>query len=163
MASDLYDKLTRDLLQGRENGTNYQTLKTALWRAVKSDPDRHLEMFFANWFNHNWARPLEALVGSRRAPRAAKAPPTVAELKAKRKDDANLRGLALMNIFLSDGETRLKDATGKQVRQELGWFQVIAKHVKPNEIVGRKLTAQQLFNLREQTDDIALPPRSRAA
>jgi hypothetical protein len=61
-------------------------------------------------------------------------------------------GLALMNMFLSDGETRLKDATGRQVREEAGWLQLIAKHVRPNEIVGRKLTAEQLFNLKIQAE-----------
>jgi len=58
--------------------------------------------------------------------------------------------MALMNMLLSDGKTRLKDATGEQVRREAGWLMLVAKHVKPHQIVGRVLTAEQLANLREQ-------------
>jgi len=32
----------------------------------------------------------------------------------------------------------------------LGWLKLLCKWVKPKEIVGRKLTAEQLGNLREQ-------------
>lgn len=147
----------RDLQTARETQVNYKTAKASIWKTVQSDTNRYLEMFFNNWFNHNWTRSLDEMKKERK-PYKARKKPTPEEVKAQRKADANLRGIALMNMFLSDGETRLKDATGKQVRQELGWFQVIAKYVKPNEIVGRKLTAAQLFNLREQTSDITKPP-----
>jgi hypothetical protein len=150
----------RDLKVARETEVNYKTAKADIWRQVQTDKERYLEMFFSNWFNNNWARPLNEFREPK--PYQARKKPTPEELKAQRKADANLRGNALMNMFLSDGETRLKDATGKQIRQELGWFQVIAKYVKPNEIVGRKLTAQQVANLREQTNDITKPPRGRA-
>lgn len=149
MADDLYDKLLRDLVRGRDREENYKTVKDSIWQEIKADPDRYLKMFFNNWFNNNWARqPIEF---KKRAPYQPKKPLSPEQLKEQRKHDANLRGIALMNVFLSDGETRLKDATGQQIRNEIGWMQLIAKHVKPNEIVGKKLTAQQLFNLKEQS------------
>lgn len=145
MADNLYDGLLRDLIDAKNNEVNYQTAKDELWEKVAKDKDRYLKMFFHNWFNHNWSRDFQdKAYKSRRE--------TPAQAKERRKEDANLRGLALMNSFLSDGETRLKDATGQQVRNELGWFQLIAKYVKPHEIVGRKLTAQQLYNLKIQAE-----------
>ena len=142
MANDLYDSLTRDLFRGRDTGVNYQTLKAQLRDVVNEDKDRYLTMFFNNWFNHNWSRPIpeESRQQKRPAPYKPRPKPTADELREQRKADANLRGIALMNMFLSDGETRLKDATGAQIRQEIGWLQLIAKYVKPKEIVGRKLT-----------------------
>lgn len=154
MANDLYDRLMQNLTAAKDRDENYKTAKADLWRQVSSEKDRYFEMFFNNWFNNNWAK-----TRSRRYKPRKKLTPE--GLRAQRKEDTNLRGIALMNTFLSDGETRLKDATGAQVRQELGWFQVIAKHVKPNEIVGRKLTAEQLYNLKVQTSDITKPPRNR--
>ena len=155
MADDLYDSLMRDLRKSRDNGVNYKTAKATLRKIVDEDPERYLTMFFNNWFNNNWARkPVEESAPRRATAQPAaykpRPKPTASELREQRKADANLRGLALMNMFLSDGETRLKDATGKQVRQESGWLILIAKHVKPTEIVGRKLTAEQLSNLKEQ-------------
>lgn len=143
MANDLYDRLMRDLITAKNTGDNYKSTKDELWRMVFADKDRYLEMFFHNWFNANWSR-------SEIKPYKPKSKPTPAQTKERRKADANLRGIALMNMFLSDGETRLKDATGHQIRNECGWLQLIAKHVKPNQIVGRVLTAQQLFNLKTQ-------------
>jgi hypothetical protein len=152
MADDLYDKLKHDLLEARENGVNYQTAKAELWQAVWSDQERHLRMFFNNWFNSNWARQINETNGAPKPPKSYKRrKPTAQEQRERRKRDANNRGVTLMNMFLSDGETRLKDATGAQVRGEFGWLKLIAKFVKPTEIVGKKLTAQQLFNLKEQS------------
>lgn len=153
MADDLYDNLMRDLRKSRDGGVNYKTAKAQLRKTVDGDKDRYLTMFFNNWFNNNWARkPIEEhSPRSRVRPYKPRPKPTAEEVRAQRKADANLRGIALMNMFLSDGETRLKDATGAQVKRECGWFQLIAKHVKPNEVVGRKLTAEQLFNLKEQS------------
>jgi hypothetical protein len=146
MANDLYDRLTRDLFTAKNTGENYKDAKENLWNMVQADSPRYLEMFFNNWFNNNWAR------GEVVKPYKPRKPQTPAQVKERRKSDANLRGLALMNMFLSDGETRLKDATGRQVRAETGWLQLIAKHVKPNEIVGKKLTAEQLANLKIQSE-----------
>lgn len=160
MANDLYDKLTQTLRSGRDQGTNYQTVKAELWEAVEAEPERYLKMFFHNWFNNNWARPVDETDRLRRKPKPyqPRKKQTPEEIREQRKRDANLRGIALMNVFLSDGETRIKDATGTQIRAEGGWFQLIAKHVKPNEIVGKKLTAEQLFNLKVQSE-----PNERAA
>ncbi len=160
MANDLYDRLTQSLRRGRDQGTNYQTLKAELWRTVEADPDKYLQMFFHNWFNNNWARPIDETNKRRLKPKPyrPKKQQTPEEIREQRKRDANLRGIALMNVFLSDGETRIKDATGAQIRQESGWFQLIAKRVKPNEIVGKKLTAEQLFNLKVQSE-----PKDQAA
>lgn len=146
MADNLYDKLLADLVRAKDAGDNYKSVKDELWATVLTDKDRYLTMFFANWFNNNWARDTAI------KPYKERAKPTPQELKQRRKSDSNLRGIALMNMFLSDGETRLKDATGAQIKLEGGWFLLIAKHVKPTEIVGRKLTAQQLFNLRIQAE-----------
>jgi hypothetical protein len=157
MANDLYDRLLLQLKRAREREANYETAKAEIWETVTANKDKYLEMFFHNWFNLNWTRPLESI--ARSFEYKAKPKPSPEKIKEQRKLDANLRGITLMNMFLSDGETRLKDATGKQVRQEAGWLQNIAKHVKPNEIVGRKLTAVQIFNLREQT----LPSQGKAA
>jgi hypothetical protein len=150
MANDLYDRILRDLITAKNTGDNYKTAKDALWKIVCEDRERYLEMFFHNWFNVNWAREIKPYKPRRK--------PTATQVKERRKADANLRGIALMNMFLSDGETRLKDATGQQVRNETGWLQLVCKHVKPHEIVGRKLTAQQLFNLKEQAT-----PKDKAA
>lgn len=165
MANDLYDKLTKTLHIGRDRGTNYQTLKADLWRTVEADAEKYLQMFFHNWFNNNWSKPIDLEAKKHQSrrnkpykPYQAKKPVTPEELREQRKRDANLRGIALMNVFLSDGETRIKDATGTQIRQETGWLQLIAKHVKPNEIVGKKLTAEQLFNLKIQSE-----PKDQAA
>jgi hypothetical protein len=146
MANDLYDRLLRDLVTAKNTGDNYKSAKDALWLIVSEDKDRYLEMFFHNWFNANWSREIHI------KPYKPQSKPNPAQVRERRKADANLRGLALMNGFLSDGETRVKDATGAQIRQESGWFQLIAKHVKPNEIVGKKLTAEQLFNLKIQSE-----------
>lgn len=154
MANDLYDKLMLDLYNGKESGTNYKTLKASIWRTVKTDSDRYLEMFFSNWFNNNWSRAVLLAKRRKTKSRKLKKSLTPEQLKEQRRADANLRGIALMNMFLSDGETRLKDATGTQIRGECGWLQLIAKHVKPNEIVGKKLTAEQLFNLKIQSEPI---------
>lgn len=145
MANDLYDRLIRDLVSAKNSGQNYKTAKDEIWETILLDKERYLTMFFNNWFNNNWAR---TEITKTYKPRTK---PTPAQVKERRKSDANMRGLALMNMFLSDGETRLKDATGQQIRNEFGWMQLIAKYVKPNEIVGKKLTAQQLFNLKEQS------------
>lgn len=145
MANDLYDRLLRDLITAKNTGDNYKTAKEAVWEIVCQDKERYLEMFFHNWFNANWTREIK--------PYKPRLKSTAAQIKERRKSDANLRGLALMNMFLSDGETRLKDATGQQIRNELGWFQLIAKYVKPHEIVGKKLTAEQLYNLKTQAED----------
>lgn len=153
MADHLYDRLLRDLLTAKNADENYQTAKQRLWEVVTADAERHLTMFFHNWFNHHWTKehpPMKPY-----SPRAR----TTEQVKERRKADANLRGLQLMNMFLLDGETRLKDATGKQIRTEAGWLQLIAKHVKPHETVGRVLTAQQLFNLKIQAE----PKGSKAA
>lgn len=152
MADDLYDRLMRDLITAKNTGENYKTAKDALWEIVTADQERHLKMFFHNWFNHNWAKDHSVRPYQRRDK------PTPEQTKKRRSADSNLRGIALMNMFLSDGETRLKDATGYQIRNEIGWFQLIAKHVKPNEIVGKKLTAQQLYNLKIQSE-----PKNKAA
>ncbi len=157
MANDLYDKLMLELKRARESEANYQTVKNELWELVKADHKRYLEMFFHNWFNNNWTKPIESLARSQK-PYKPQQKPTAQQIKDRRKRDANMRGITLMNTFLSDGETRLKDATGAQVRQEVGWLQLIAKHVKPNEIVGKKLTAEQLFNLKIQSE-----PKDQAA
>jgi len=146
MANDLYDRLLRDLITAKNTGSNYKDAKEECWAKVLVDKDRHLEMFFNNWFNNNWVRETTL------KPYKPRDKQTPEQLKERRKADANLRGIALMNMFLSDGETRLKDATGAQVREESGWLQLIAKHVRPNEIVGRKLTAEQLFNLKIQSE-----------
>jgi len=146
MANDLYDRLLRDLITAKNTGSNYKDAKEECWAKVLVDKDRHLEMFFNNWFNANWTRDTTV------KPYKPRNKPGPQQEKERRKSDANLRGLALMNMFLSDGETRLKDATGAQIRQEFGWLQLVAKHVKPNEIVGRKLTAQQLYNLKIQSE-----------
>jgi hypothetical protein len=146
MANDLYDRLLRDLIDMKKRDQNYKTAKEELWATVKADKEHYLEMFFHNWFNANWAREITI------KPYKPIDRPTSEKVKERRKADANLRGIALMNMFLSDGETRLKDATGAQIRLEHGWLGLIAKHVKPNEIVGRKLTAQQLYNLRIQAE-----------
>lgn len=156
MANDLYDKLTLELRRAREREINYRTAKEELWGIVKSNSDKYLEMFFHNWFNNNWTKPIEELARSQYKPRPK---PSTDQTKQRRMRDANLRGIALMNMFLSDGETRLKDATGAQIRQEVGWLTLIAKWVKPNEIVGHKLTAEQLFNLKQQS----APARKNAA
>ncbi len=153
MANDLYDKLTQSLRSGRDSGANYQTLKAELWETVEAEPERYLKMFFHNWFNNNWSRPVdETKRSSKPKPYKPRKKQTPEETREQRRRDANLRGIALMNVFLSDGETRIKDATGTQIRTEGGWFQLIAKHVKPNEIVGKKLTAGQLFNLKVQSE-----------
>ena len=146
MADDLYDKLMRDLMTAKHTGENYKTAKDGLWETVASDKDHYLTMFFNNWFNNNWAR------SDNIKPYKPRQKPTPTQVRERRKADANLRGLALMNMFLSDGETRVKDATGQQIRNETGWFQLIAKHVKPHEIVGKKLTAEQLSNLKTQSE-----------
>lgn len=145
MANDLYDKLMRDLMTAKNTGENYKSAKDELWETVITDKERYLTMFFNNWFNNNWAR-------GEIKPYKPRQKPTPTQVKERRKADANLRGIALMNMFLSDGETRLKDATGQQVRNETGWLQLIAKHVKPHEIVGKKLTAEQLSNLKIQSE-----------
>ncbi len=152
MANDLYDRLTQNLRRGRDQGTNYQTLKAQLWKIVDDDPEKYLQMFFHNWFNNNWSKPVDETIKREPKPYRPKKQLTPEQIREQRKRDANLRGIALMNVFLSDGETRIKDATGAQIRQENGWFQLIAKHVKPNEIVGKKLTAEQLFNLKIQSE-----------
>ncbi len=154
MANDLYDRLTQSLRRGRHQGTNYQTLKAELWKTIEANPDKYLQMFFHNWFNNNWARPVDETKKPTRKPKPylPRKQLTGEQLREQRKRDANLRGIALMNVFLSDGETRIKDATGTQIRTETGWFQLIAKQVKPNEIVGKKLTAEQLFNLKVQSE-----------
>lgn len=154
MANDLYDSLLRELVRLRNGDVNYKTAKEDLWRRVSQDPDTYLAMFFHNWFNHNWVRDKN----SKAFPASAPARPykqrkeTIAESRERRKQDANLRGIQLLNCFLPDGETRLKDATGAQVRMVGGWFRLIAKHVKPNEIVGRTLTAEQITNLWTQAE-----------
>lgn len=150
MADDLYDGLMRDLIDAKKAETNYKTAKDELWETVKSDRDRYLKMFFHNWFNHNWSKAIK--------PYKPRSKATAEQVKEQRKADTNLRAMALMNTFLSDGETRLKDATGQQVRNEAGWLQLICKFVKPHEIVGRKLTAQQLYNLKIQAE-----PKTKAA
>jgi hypothetical protein len=141
MANDLYDTLLRGLVADRDAGLPYTDAKAAAWRHVSEDKDRYLDMFFQNWFNANWSRKQY----TRREP-----PPKGNELAKQRRQDAQRMGIALMNTFLSDGETRLKDATGRQVRAEAGWLSRIAKFVKPNEIVGKKLTAEQIANLKKQ-------------
>jgi hypothetical protein len=154
MANDLYDTLLRRLVQLRNGDVNYKTAKDDLWKLVATDPDTYLEMFFHNWFNHNWTRDQNAKAFPASAPARpyTRRKETLSEMRERRKQDANLRGVQLLNGFLPDGETRLKDATGAQIRTVGGWFSLIAKHVKPNEVVGRKLTAEQITNLWTQAE-----------
>jgi hypothetical protein len=146
MANDLYDKLLAELITAKEQGDNYKSVKDEMWKKILKDQDRYLQMFFANWFNNHWSRDTKI---KEYKPKTKLTPE---QIKERRKSDANLRGIALMNMFLSDGETRVKEATGAQIRLEHGWLGLIAKHVKPTEVVGRVLTAQQLYNLRVQAE-----------
>src|SRR5262245_29282235 len=111
MANDLYDRLLSDLITAKNTGENYKTAKDELWEIIACDSDRYLKMFFHNWFNHNWSKEHSIQPYKPREISPEK-------IKERRKADANLRGLALMNSFLSDGETRIKDATGQQIRNE---------------------------------------------
>ena len=156
MANDLYDTLLRKLYRLRNQDVNYMTAKRQVREDVDKLPEKALDMFFNNWFNNHWSRE-ESPVQKARLERAKSKPyqprPTLTpeEQKAQRKKDANLFGITLLNNFLPDGETRLKDATHAQLRKYGGFFLLIAKHVKGSETVGRKLTAEQVANLWTQS------------
>ena len=157
MADDLYDKLLRKLHAARNRDENYQSAKSDLWAIVCDDPERHLKMFFANWFNNNWSRKEPPEYAKPKAPTikpyAPRPQKSEADLKAERAVATNRLGMALMNGYLPDGETRLKDATGAQLKKCSGFFALLAKHVRPNQVTGRVLTAEQIANLwnREHT------------
>ena len=152
MADDLYDKLMQKLVRAKERGENYQSAKAALWADVEADPEKYLKMFFANWFNNNWTREIPERIKRKVEPTYKPYKPrpqsqTGATTKEERIGAANRLGLALMNSYLPDGETRLKDATGSQLKKCAGFFGFLANHVKGSQIAGRVLTAEQIANL----------------
>lgn len=66
------------------------------------------------------------------------------EMQAMAKKDAQTAvSVILMNLTLPNGKL-LRDATFKECAQAGGWFARVAKRGKPNQIVGRVLTEDQL-------------------
>lgn len=61
---------------------------------------------------------------------------------------ARIVDYCLMEHLLSDGQTRLGDATREQVAKENGWMSKIVQKLKPGEIVGKALTEKQLQEMR---------------
>lgn len=119
--------------------------------------------FFDYWFDNNInrvlivreptgaitvkARTSRGEVKQLRTPRQPS--PEVREQRArmaKRLADKVSR-VVLMDLVMSTGK-KIRDCTFAELRREGGWFLAISKLGRPNEIVGKKLTETDLFNVR---------------
>jgi hypothetical protein len=58
-----------------------------------------------------------------------------------------IRDVVLMNLTLPNGK-RLRDATFADCGRAGGWFKVLATKGKPSEVVGKKLTENDLWALK---------------
>lgn len=135
--------------------------KEFLWSSMKDNKDI-FRLLFDNWFNVNWRRyepQVKEVVTKKGKKRIVGRSVTIVRLipkqhqqsKEKRKIIAqkiiqNAAPTILMNLPMPNGKP-LKDCTGNECSKFGGWFGLIAKAIKPKEIVGKHLTETDLQNL----------------
>ena len=140
----------REVLRGvmkQSPGASEKEVHDAVKEAVFEDW-RYLEAIYEYWFTNNY-RAFE--VHSSDHTVSVMARKRARGLRAKMRKHLGKRHVAfvhgiLMDMELSSGKL-LRDATFADCKRESGWLLEVAKSGKPNEVVGRHLTEQQLDSL----------------
>jgi hypothetical protein len=130
-----------------------------LRKALTSD---EVDLLFDNWLNANFDRievheikpgSLVATVRARRSvdPDQQRRMDVIARRVATRVKDNLFEDFAerIWNTALPNGIV-LRDATGKDLAHATGWYAEIGKRLKPRELVRKKFTTRQLFELSQR-------------
>lgn len=134
----------RDLLRRNPSGTA-KDIENKMWALIRDDDDvfQHL---FHNWFVANFAR-LEVRQTANSVAVVGRSYPERTATKAAKKEIVKsvvVSGFALMLDYVLDNAHKL---TFHDLAKAGGRCSALAKLGKPNEIVGKKLTEQQIRNV----------------
>lgn len=142
----------RDTMRNKPGATEAE-IRDTVWEIIKNEK-RYLPVIFDYWFANNYRRFFVEEVEQYST--------AIMEIKQNRKStgtnnpsrdeiDAVKQKVrpVLMDLMLSNNK-QLKTATFGECAQEGGWFREIAKQGRPMEIVGKKLTENDLWNLKKR-------------
>lgn len=152
MRHDTYDSMHRLLkdIKLADPEISEAEAKEQLWKELQRDAKRYFRLLFDNWFNTNWPQyRTEVKDGSiailREFRRKKSGGAAKRKIVAKRIIE-KVAPMVLMSLPMPNGKM-LRDCTGSECSRFGGWFASIAKAIRPNEKVGKKLTEIDLQNL----------------
>jgi hypothetical protein len=128
---------------------------------VDGDPTADKERLFRKWleavreddeyemavFRYAFANLENALGRERRRPPIVRHPLQTGRAHVQAAAEKMVVSVILMNLTLPGGKL-LRDATFKECAQAGGWFSRVSKRGKPNQVVGKILTEDQLRAMR---------------
>ena len=146
MKHDTYDRMHQMIRSYVAQALPQSEAQVQMWEVIKSD-EACFQLLFDNWFIANWPFYIREEVGPEQVvvTRLLRQKPRRQQRLAK----ASI-SVVLLNLPLPDG-TRLQDATFAQCKRAGGWFLLIAKHGKSNQLVRNKLSETDLANLWKRT------------
>lgn len=99
-----------------------------------------LETIIEYWFANN----LNSLLNSDSGLRKQFSNPQVSKIKEQIRERIKIAaGVVLMDMILPN-KKRLRDCSGAECAAVGGWLSVVATHMSPSEIVGKKLSEQDV-------------------
>lgn len=140
---DLYQMLI-DLIRGNPRASEKETLDE-LWDQVKSNSQIY-RLLIDNWFIRNYSNLRDRIEvkedGSTvyKTPRKSFYRPASASTERAVKI---IRNLVIMDLLMPNGK-QLRDCTFADLANLGNWARDLCKHGKPTEVVGKKLTEDQV-------------------